>query len=138
MAHQLTLSLKRKQNLHGILMKVKRDDSLSCRHTLYLKKQKKTNVCWCSSNKTSMSLNLKQLEYVVLVEDILYHKKSWNPHENILRLNWQTCCFILRVGDYILGNVCTALWECVCLAGKIKAEAWKEDMKIFLAAKYIE
>lgn len=34
-----------------------------------------------------MSLNLKQLEYVVLVEDILYHKKSWNPHENILRLN---------------------------------------------------
>lgn len=41
MAHQLTLSLKQKPNPRGILMKVKRDYSLSCGHALYLKKQTK-------------------------------------------------------------------------------------------------
>lgn len=75
MAHQLTLSLKQKQNPHGILMKVKRDDSLSCRHTLYLKKNKTKLECIVVLQVKQVSLSSKQLEYVVLAEDILYHKK---------------------------------------------------------------
>lgn len=46
--------------------------------------------------------------------------------------------FTLRRGGYILGSKYAALWECDCLAGKIKAEAWKEDREILLVAKYIE
>lgn len=49
-----------------------------------------------------------------------------------------TCGFILHVGDYVLGNSCAALWECTCLAGRIKAEAGMEDTKIFLVAEYTE
>lgn len=72
MAHQLTLSLKQKQNPHGILMKVKREDSFL---NIYVKNlQNKTSVL-CCPNKTRMRLNVKQLDCVVVVEFMLPHKK---------------------------------------------------------------
>lgn len=125
MAHQLTLSLKRKQNPRGILMKVKRDGSLSHRHTLYLKNGTKL-VCSCTSNRKSKRLNLKQSEYVVFVEGILYRKKYLGAPMKIHSvLIDRPVVFTLRGGDYILGNKYAALWECDCLASKIKAEAWE-------------